>query len=157
MSVNISRLLEETNHMYYKLLIVLGIPFSGKSKLLKEINQFPGTEYLNLGLLLSEKLLNHSTNHQKQIIDKLIQEIINPLKDIILVFDNIELLFDPNLNLNVLAIFKQISRHQPCVVAWTGRIFNNKLRFGELGYWGYQSYDLGEIKVVNLNGECNEV
>ena len=156
MKPNLSKLISVVKSKYNKLVLIVGLPHSGKTNTLK---QFEGrnTHYCNLGLEVSERLLDHTIEGRRDAIDTLFSEYITNYRDKVLLFDNIELLFDPDLGVEVLDLFLKLSRHVVCVVAWTGEVSDDVLRYGEPGYWGYKSYNVKGIEVIDLNGERGEV
>jgi hypothetical protein len=154
MDPDFPQILSDASQKYNRLVIVIGLPNTGKTRILNKFKEHPNTVYLNLNLVISEKLLNYSSKEQQYKVEELLLEIIEPYPNKILLFDNNEILFDPNLHINVLNLFKRISRHQICILSWTGSVSDGKLRFGESDYWGSgPSYDLDDIKKIDLNGE----
>ena len=57
LSERISRVLAETQGLYYRLVLVVGAPRSGKSTALRELRESRGWPLLNVNLALSERLL----------------------------------------------------------------------------------------------------
>ena len=154
MDLNLNQILSDASKKYHRLVIVLGLPHTGKSKILHKFKEYSKTVLINLNLVLSEKLLNFPSTIQQFKVEEIIQNIITPYQNKTLLVDNTEILFDPNLNLDVLNLFKRISRHQTCIITWTGSISDGKLRFSESGYWGSKtSYELGDIEIIILNGD----
>lgn len=156
MKLDIPTILSNASKKYHRLILIIGLPHSGKTEILERFGEHYPSSYINLALVLSEKLLNFSSNQRKNALNQMITEIIEPFHDKVLLFDNIELLFDPELQVDVLDLFRKISRHQICVICWSGVIKNDKVRFGDHGFWG-DSYDIGEIEVIDLNGVSDEV
>lgn len=153
---NISNLIPVIRNKYNKLVLIVGLPYSGKTKTLKEFEGW-NTRYINIGLEISEQLLDYAIEGRREAIDTIFNDYIVNYRDKVLLFDNIELLFDPDLGVEVLDLFIKLSRHIVCVVAWTGRVSDGVLRYGEPGYWGYKSYNVKGIEVIDLNGESGEV
>ena len=156
MKSNISNVIPVVRNKYNKLVLIVGLPHSGKTNTLKEFEGL-NTHYINLGLKVSERLLDHTIEGRREAIDTLFNEYITNYRDKVLLFDNIELLFDPDLGVEVLDLFLKLSRHVVCVVAWTGTVNDGVLQYGEPGYWGYKSYNVKGIEVIDLNGERGEV
>jgi ABC-type uncharacterized transport system ATPase component len=149
MDLNTTQILSDASKKYHRLVIVLGLPSTGKTKRLNKFKEHLNTVYINLNLALSEKLLNYSSNEQQYNVEELVNLIIDQHPTKVLLIDNTEIMFDPNLNLDVLNLFKRISRHQTCIITWTGSISDGKLRFSEAGYWGSKtSYDIGDIEII---------
>ena len=149
MDLNTTQILSDASKKYHRLVIILGLPNTGKTKKLKKFMEYANIAYINLNHILSEKLLNFSSNEQQYNVDDIINSILDQYRNKILLIDNTEIMFDPNLNLDVLNLFKRISRHQTCIITWTGSISDGKLRFSESGYWGSKtSYELGDIEII---------
>lgn len=152
MYLDFPKILSDASHKYYKMVIIIGLPDTGKTKTITKFKEHIKAQYVNLNLVLSEKLLNFSSSEQQHKVEEILHKIIESSQNKTLLFDNTEILFDPNLNLNVLNLFKTISKHQTCIVSWTGSYSDGKLRYSDSGYWGSkQSYDIDDIEIINLN------
>lgn len=66
--------------------------------------------------------------------------------------DNIEILFDADLQQDPLHLLKSLFRNVPIVVSWSGTFEKGKLIYVESGHIGYIRYDLWVILVVDVNG-----
>ena len=157
MNLSISRLISVASKKYHRLILIVGLPFSGKTRVLEEFRMEADASYINIGLDLSEGLLDYASDERKNVLFTLFNEVVENHDGDVLLFDNIEVLFDPDLGVNVLDLFLKVSRHRVCVVAWSGVVADGFLRFGEPGFWGYRSYNIGDVVVIDLNGECGEV
>lgn len=157
MNLNISNLISVASKKYHRLILVVGLPFSGKTRVLEEFRVEADAVYINIGLELSEGLLDYASDKRKNVLFTLFNKVVENQEGKVLLFDNIEVLFDPDLDVNVLDLFLKASRHRVCVVAWSGVVVDGVLRFGEPGFWGYRSYSIGDVVVIDLNGECDEV
>jgi hypothetical protein len=106
----------------HKLVILLGHFGSGKTKLLKQVAEKFNGVYVNLNFELSEQLLQLPAKAAADgvTVHRLIDEICDqysPNGEVLLV-DNIELLFSPELGkINPVDTFKRVSRQRPVVIA----------------------------------------
>ena len=64
------------------------------------------------------------------------------------VFDHIELLFEPSLALQPLSLLKQLSRSAVIVVLWPGAITEHQLTYAQPMHPEYQHYDSDELQDV---------
>ena len=103
--------LEDAKH---KLLLIIGQPGSGKSKLVRNYSQETGIPIVNLDTIFantpSEQLMHEmknflSTYHQKDLI-----------------LDNKKILYAKNSQIDLLAFLKEISEDIIVVATWNGKI-----------------------------------
>lgn len=106
----------------HKLVLLLGMFGSGKTKILKQIEAESGGVYVNLNLELSDRFLQLPASKVGDGVS--VHTIINDICDIFsqggktLLIDNIELLFSPELSkINPVDTFKRMSRERPVVLA----------------------------------------
>ena len=109
-------------HDRHKLVILLGIFGSGKTKILKQIEAESDAVYINLNLELSERFLQMPASKVSDgvSVHALIDDICDKFSQggKTLLIDNVELLFSPELSkINPVDTFKRISRQRPVVLA----------------------------------------
>ena len=91
--------------------IVVGKSGSGKTSLLRRISKELHFPLISLGLELSRRLLSLTNKQRKLMAAEIIEEILDEQDAPILVIDNTEVIFDPNLKLNPSGLLKNISRN----------------------------------------------
>lgn len=109
----------------------------------------PGRIVLNLGLTLSQRLLDISSHQRPAQAPILLADLLAGEEPAILY--DIELLFDPTLQLEPLRALKAASRSRILLVLWPGAYEDHKLTYAEPGHPEYKRYgpaDLAEILVV---------
>jgi len=140
----------ELKNKNHKLIIIIGD--SNSNHLLSEkLQNFKNIDSLNLNFYLSKILHSLSKNERTDPVN-IIEDIISEhsSKDVIL-FCNINILFDTNLKWNPIEIFKKLSRNHFLIVLWDGKLTGNKLQYASsqhLEYCQYQLPDLGEIFII---------
>lgn len=143
MSVELlQKVIKSTSRSSEKLVLVVGKAGSGKSRLLREL---PADAYIDLSKELSERLLHLPRRKRPQLIQNLLQEIINSCEGSLVIVDNIEMLFLPELELNPLKILAQLSREKILVVAWSGSYKDGQLVWGEPGQLNYHILTFPEV------------
>ena len=105
---------------YYRLILVVGPIGSGKTPLLKALAREQEVPYLNLNLALSQRLLDVTTRERPLRARRIVENLIAQHPGDTIALDNIELLFDPALQLNPLALLQRLSRQRTVIAAWGG-------------------------------------
>lgn len=110
------------SHDRHKLVILLGMFGSGKTKILKQIEAESDAVYINLNLELSERFLQMPASKVGDGVS--VHAIIGDICDRFsgggktLLIDNIELLFSPELSkINPVDTFKRMARERPIILA----------------------------------------
>lgn len=112
--MDLNKKIEELNDAKHKLLLIIGAPGSGKSKVIREYSQETGIPIIDLDKIFintpSDQLLDEmknflSTYHQK-----------------VLLLDNKKILYSKNSTIDLLAFLKEISESIPVVATWNGKI-----------------------------------
>jgi hypothetical protein len=109
-------------HDRHKLVILLGVFGSGKTKILKQIEATTDFVYVNLNLELSDRFMQMPASKVKDgiTVHQLIDEICDSFSQggKTLLIDNVELLFSPELaKINPVDTFKRMSRQRPIVLS----------------------------------------
>lgn len=117
--MDITKKVEDLNNENHKLLLVIGTPGSGKSKVIRNYSEDTGIPILDLDKIFvntpSDKLMDEmknflSTYHQK-----------------VLLLDNKKILYAKNSTIDMLAFLKEISLSIPVVATWNGKIEDGQL------------------------------
>lgn len=128
----------DASNQYNRLVIIVGPPGSGKSRLLRQLED---TEYINLSQELAKALLPKPQEDRALYVNESLWEIVASRSKLVLALDNIELLFLPELHTNPLGAFEGLSRNRTLVVAWTGSYDGRQLSWAEPGHPEYRVYD----------------
>lgn len=143
--------LQQLNSYYHRLLLVVGPPASGKTRTLRAWQQVLNAPYINLNLALSRRLLELPARQRPAQAQDLLRELLGGADPLLL--DNIELLFDPALQLDPLRALKAASRSRRLVVAWPGSLERGSLIYAEPGHGEYRRYapdDIADLIVVDV-------
>ena len=142
----------EIEALHSKLLLLIGSPGIGKSRLLAELASSRDTNVLKVGAELGRKLANLPQRQRTLQANTLLRELTSAhATDGLLLLDNIELLFDRSLKLDPLDLLKQHSKALRIVVVWPGEIKNDRLVYAELGHPEYQEYSVEGLVPFELN------
>jgi hypothetical protein len=119
---------------YYKLVLVVGPPRSGKTAALAIVAHQRGWARLNVNLGLSERLLELTQKQRKVRVAAILDETIRAENSSVVILDNIELLFAQELEQDPLRLLQGLSRNLTIIAAWPGTIDGGYLSYAEPGH-----------------------
>ena len=137
-----------------KLVLVVGHPFTGKTKLLRELTKSNPERYtyINLNLKLSALLKEVTEKERPFRVQEFLRELVSDKQGVLLV-DNTEILFDPELNLDPLKSLEVLSRFNPVVSVWSGSVKDGFLSYAEPGHREHVPGTKGEFEIVEVTGK----
>ena len=134
--------------LYHRLILVAGPGGSGKTAALQAVAQRTGAPVVNLNLELSRRLLDLSARERALAVPRLLDEVIGRGRSPVLL-DNTEMLFEPALRLDPLALLQGASRNRTLVAAWNGAFDDRYLICAEPGHSEYRRYERGGLAIVS--------
>lgn len=143
-------ILPSLEHAYSKLILLVGTKDSGKTRVLQELQLQTGAPLLNVNRELSRYLLDLTQRQRALKVAECMGNIVRECGNPLVLLDNLELLFDPALQLNPLKLLQGLARNQTLVVAWNGKIKDGNLVYAEPGHPEYQSYSSTDLIAVKL-------
>ena len=99
----------------------------------------PKLPRVNVGLLLSEKLIPLSPQQRKENVFQLLKILLGEHKSIIL--ENIQVLFLPSLALDIPALMVALARNRILCIVWPGRIEGQRLIYAQPTLPEYAAYE----------------
>lgn len=111
---------------YERLVLIVGPPGSGKSSVLRDAADERHWPVTSLGLELAERMLEVPVQQRPARALDTISAILDELNSDVACLDNIELLFEPSLQLDPLGLLQSLSRQKTLVVAWPGGIVGDE-------------------------------
>lgn len=134
-----------------KLVLVVGLPFTGKTKLLRELTKSNPERYtyINLNLELSALLKDVTEKERPFRVQEFLRELVLDKQGVLLV-DNTEILFDPELNLDPVKSFELLSRFNSVVSVWSGTVKDGFLSYAEPGQREYFRGSISEFEIVEV-------
>jgi len=82
---------------YYRLVLLVGSAATGKTKILVQTAKDEGYPYINLNLMLSQKLLEYPVKIRTLRLPRIVETIIGETGKDTVLLDNTEILFNPVL------------------------------------------------------------
>lgn len=140
---------------YYRLVIVAGVPGSGKTAMTQTLSSAHGYPIINVNLELSKRLLDLSRVQRSRQAEKLLKEVIAGVTGVVVILDNIELLFDTALELEPLRLLQGASRNRTIVATWNGSFNNKTLVYAEPGHPEFVQFKQIEAIVVSATNSDN--
>jgi hypothetical protein len=142
--------LAQTACNYYKLLMVVGAPGSGKTAFLRSISEKCQIPLLNLGLELSKKLLSLTVTERRLKASDVIADLLDACGSARLAVDNTEIMFDPALMLNPLGLLQSISRTRLLVWSWNGEVQEGHVTYAYPRHAEYNRTPTAEMTLIAL-------
>jgi len=130
--------------LYHRLMIISAPTGSGKTRALQEVHRQLKTPLINLNLEISRRMLDLTERQRAVQIPRLLGDMINTVKESIILIDNIEILFDVALKQDPLRLLQGLSRNHTIIVSWNGSIENGFLTYAVPGHPEYKLYQLHE-------------
>jgi len=147
---NVKDALAEAEFRSYKLILVV-LETKVRLSLILELKN-SGIEFLNVSKLLSQRLVCLSVKERIRRLESEFASIVDEGQEKMWLA-NLNLLFDPSLNIDPIILLKWLSKSRTVVAIWPGKIYGTSLVYAEPGFEDYRSYslqELNDIQIVNL-------
>ena len=138
--------IEGAADLYYRLILVVGPGGPGRPRRCRGWRR-TGAPVVNLNPELSRRLLDRSARERALAVPRLLDEVIGRGRPLVLL-DNTELLFEPFLQLDPLALLQGASRDRTLVAAWNGAAGDRHLTCAEPGHPEYRRYPRDGLAIV---------
>ena len=115
----IKRSLQAAEGLYHRLVLLVGETGSGKTNVLREVANEFASSVINVNLTLSRELLELSARQRALRLPSLLDQIVSQSQSLV-ILDNLEILFDKDLQQDPLRLLQSISRNRSVVASWNG-------------------------------------
>ena len=148
----LENLVDDITSLNSKLVLLIGPPRSGKSRLLAQLSERRDTPVLNVAATLGRQLLViPSTRRHLQAADLLNDLADQTARQRLLLLDNIELLFDRTLHLNPLDLLKRHAHAGRVIAVWPGELRENRLCYAATGHPEHQDYAIDGLVLFEIH------
>jgi len=147
----VKRSLQTADGLYHRLVLLVGGTGSGKTGVLRELAAEFGTAVSNVNLELSRELLELTARQRSLRLPGILARLTANCQSPV-VLDNLEILFDKDLQQDPLHLLQGISRNRTVLAAWNGTFAAGKLIYAEPGHSEYRSYHTVDVMVVGMDG-----
>jgi len=104
---------------------------AGKTTALQDVQERVSAPLINVNLDLSRRMLDLTERQRALQLPRLLREIISDAAGEVVLFDNIESLFDVSLKQDPLWLLQGLSRNKTVVAAWNGSIDGDHMIYEE--------------------------
>jgi len=147
----LERLVEEIGDINSKLILLVGPSRSGKTQLLRQLGARPEIELLNVGLELGRRLAAMPNNKRGFSAGELLREIADKeATEALLLLDNLELLFEPSLQINPLDLVKRLAHSKRVVAVWPGELRGDRLVYADMSHPEHRDYSRDGMVVFEI-------
>jgi type II secretory pathway predicted ATPase ExeA len=138
----------QAESQYYRLVILAGPSGSGKTLDLQSVARECGYTHLNVNLELSKRMLDLTRTKRSRQVERLLKEIIATAPGEVVLLDNLEILFDPTLEVDPLRLLQLSSRNRTIVASWNGIFRDGTLTYAEPGHPEFVQFKQTEAVVL---------
>lgn len=142
--------IEQVASQYFRLVILVGAPASGKTTALQSVAQNLGCQLLNVNLELSKKMLELTRTQRSRQVERLLKEVIASVPGDVVLLDNLEILFDTALELQPLRLLQVLNRNRTIVTSWNGSFQGGTLIYAEPGHPEFMQFKQPEAVVITV-------
>ena len=135
---------------YERLALVVGEAGSGKSTVLAAAAEQEGWPLINVGLSLSERLLDVAPLHRAAKVSGLLTDLIAEGETSVVLLDDIEILFEPSLELDPLGLLRDLARRTTLVVVWPGEANSDSLTYATPGHPEHRQYSAAHLPLISI-------
>jgi hypothetical protein len=136
---------------YHRLSIILPPKKQPISKDFGDVLEELGIAYINLGLSLSQLLLELTERQRSLRLFHVIDHILADYEGKPVFLDHIEVLFTPQLNQDPLRLLQGLSRNRVILALWNGQIENGNLTYASSDHPEHRRYSLQDLTILSLS------
>ena len=152
----INSVITASKNYYARLVILVG---AHASQALRETAKSHGSSPLNLGLVLSTRLLEVPMNDRPKLAPSFFEQILNGDENEIIFLGHLEVLFDRSIGIDPLKLLKNCAKNVTLVVVWPGNKLANSLSYATPNHPEYRLYkdsETKEIAILDVDGTYKE-
>lgn len=112
------------------------------------IERFKEYYYISVGEKLSQQLCKYTSDKRSNMVLKELDNVLLSNNYETLLIDKIDILFNPEYQLNVLQYFSKLARVKKVVVIWNGGCTKESLIYSETGYKDYKNYNIKDYDII---------
>ena len=140
--------LQSIESQYHRLIILVNCEDSSQQEILGLMKEELDVKPVNLNLELSSRLLEYSIKQRPLKVAEIMADLIEALPAPVLL-DKLDILFEPSLQTDPLALLQSLSRSKTIIAFWSGSLKDNKLYYAEPGYPEYRSYPVQDFVAID--------
>jgi len=134
--------------LYHRLILLVGPPRTGKTSALRDLAEERGWPLVNVNLELSERLLELTSKQRALRVPRILSEIVERHPGDVLLLDNTEVLFSPDLQQDPLRLLQGLSRNRTVIACWSGEMDGENLTYAQAPHPEYRRYVRPQVIIV---------
>ena len=144
-------LVQQVGDLNSKLILLVGPSRSGKTQLLRQLGANLNIEPLNVGLELGRRLAATPNNKRGFSAGELLREIADKERtEDPLLLDNLELLFEPSLQIDPLELVRRLAHSKRVVAVWPGELRGDRLVYADMSHPEHRDYSRDGVVVLEI-------
>ena len=143
--------IQQASDQYFRLVILAGVPGSGKPAALQSIGHRLGCQVVNVNLELSKRMLELTRTQRSRQVERLLKEMIAAAPGDVVLLDNLEILFDTGLEVEPLRLLQVSSRNRTVVTTWSGTYVGGTLTYAEPGHPEFVQFKNVDAVVIPIS------
>ena len=141
--------LKNAKDLYHQLILVVGPSGSGKTGILKQIAAREKSSLINVNLEISSRLLELTRKQRKTKLQTIFNDIVDGAQSPV-ILDNLEILFDMELEQDPLRLLQHASRNNLILASWNGTLQDKKLIYAEITHPEYRVYESSDTVAIAI-------
>jgi hypothetical protein len=152
---DVMQAIRQAGDLYHRLVLLAGPQGVGKTAALQTIAKAQGYPLINVNLQLCKAMLELTRSQRTRQVERLFKAVVGAASTEVVLLDNLEVLFDPGLEVEPLRFLLNASRNQTLVAAWNGTFRDGTLTYAEPGHPEFAQYKQVEALVVPIEPEAS--
>lgn len=149
-ATKLEQAIEQAAGQYYRLVVLAGVPGSGKTAVLQSVAQKTGYPLVNINLELSKRMLELTRTQRSRQVERLLKEVVAGGGGDVVLLDNLEILFDTALEVEPLRLLQVSSRNRTIVASWNGSFRDGTLTYAEPGHPEFIQFKQTDAVVISV-------
>ncbi len=141
----LSAALQSIESQYHRLIFLVNCENEQKLEIMRHLGR---DETVNVSLGLSASLIEYSIKQRPLKVAEIMTNLVNESPSPVLL-DKLDILFDPSLQTDPLAMLQSLSKGKIIIAFWDGNFKDNKLYYAEPGYPEYKSYPVKDFAAID--------
>lgn len=154
-TAKLEQAIQQAASQYYRLVVLAGVPASGKTAALQSVAHMVGCQLVNVNLEMSKRMLELSRTQRSRQVERLFKEVIAAVPGDVVLLDNLEILFDTALEVEPLRLLQVSSRNRTIVASWNGSYQGGTLTYAEPGHPEFIQFKQTEAVVITVGTSAN--
>jgi RNase adaptor protein for sRNA GlmZ degradation len=142
--------IQQAGNLYHRLVLLAGPQGVGKTAALQSISKEQAYPLINVNLQLCKAMLELTRSQRTRQVEQLFKAVVAAASAEVVLLDNLEVLFDPGLEVEPLRLLLNASRNRTLVAAWNGTFRDGTLAYAEPGHPEFAQYKQVEALVVPI-------